>query len=141
MLKMPVLLCTLLLFSCGGDDSGTNISVSFDSIRFCTQTGSDGLCETSRNQISKGTTRIYSSTQVNLYTISGSFSFNWYLLNENGCRTNLSKDTVVPGVDGQQLLTAYYMNTGGLEKGLYELEIIFNSSEKSESAVAQFSVN
>ncbi|MFK7826382.1 MAG: hypothetical protein AB8G05_19700 [Oligoflexales bacterium] len=141
MWKILITLGISLLFSCGGDDSKSNISISFDPIRFCTQAGVDGLCSTSRSQISQGTTRIYSSTQVNFNTTAGSFNFNWYLVNESGCRTKLSTDSVVPQVDGQQTLTGYYMNTGGLTKGLYELEIVFNSSDTSESALAQFSVN
>ncbi|NRA46144.1 MAG: hypothetical protein HRU09_14420 [Oligoflexales bacterium] len=139
--KLITISSVLVLFSCGGDDTKTKSSISFDSIRFCTQTISGGTCESSKTQISEGTTRVYSSAGVNFDTTASSFSFNWYLVNESGCRTSLSKDTVVPEVSGEQVLTGFYMNTGGLTKGLYELEIVFNAAEISQSAVAQFSVN
>lgn len=134
-------LCLLLLLSCGVDDSQIKVSINFDSIRFCTTANANQVCEIHRSQIPLGTTRVYTSTPVSFNTTKSSFSLNWYLVNESGCRTNLSSDTVVPQVDGQQTLTGFYMNTGGLEKGLYELEIEFKTSDSSESTVAQFSVN
>ena len=141
MKSVALIIFLLTLFSCGGDDSKTNAVISFETIRFCTQTGANSVCESSRNQIAEGTTRIYSSTGVNFNTTAASFTFNWYLVNDSGCRTSLSNDAVVPEVSGEQVLTGFYMNTGGLEKGLYELEITFNAAETSESTVAQFSVN